>query len=359
MDCPKLAGMRGRAKSDSKFAGMAAIELTSRLGRNIPLDQHPDIPSRLTRRAWLGAAGAAALTACRPREAAARRIRIGYQRNGVLLLAKSRGLVAKALAPTVIEWVEFPAGPPMLEAMSAGAVDLGATGDAPPIFAQASGAPLSYAAVQPVTGDSEGLLVPPRSRLRDARDLRGKRIALTRGTSAHIFLVKVLKSVGMTLSDIKPVFLAPADAASAFAGDSFDAWAVWDPYLALAQRDQKARILVSGVGLPLSDSFFLASNRLIQTAPSVLAALLDALRTEAAWGNAHTADMVRITAAATGLPPDVIETSLRRGPLAVNPVTPEVLARQQLSADTFAELGFIPRHVRVADAAWTGWRPQT
>jgi sulfonate transport system substrate-binding protein len=310
-----------------------------------------------SRREWLATAGAAALAACSPRRAAPRRIRIGYQKSGVFLLAKSRGLVAKTLAPVGLEWVEFPSGPPMLEALGAGAVDLAATGDAPPIFAQAAGGSLRYVAVQPVTGESEGLLVQPQSELRDPRELRGKRIALTRGTSSHIFLVKALNSVGLTLSDIKPIFLAPTDAAAAFAGDSFHAWATWDPYLALAQRDQKARILISGVGLPLSDAFFLASSRLVETAPTTLTDLLDVLRAEAAWGNAHTAQMVEISAAANGLPPDVIETGLRRGPLAVNLVTPEALARQQTSADTFANLGIIPRHIRVADAAWTGWRP--
>jgi sulfonate transport system substrate-binding protein len=310
----------------------------------------------LTRRRLSVIAGAVVLAGCAPRKASIGRIRIGYQKSGVFLPAKSRGLVARALHPIVLDWLEFPSGPPLLEALNAGAIDFGATGDAPPIFAQAAGARLRYVSVQPVTGGSEGLLVTPDSPLNTARELRGKRVAVTRATSSHVFLLKALKSAGLAWSDIQPVFLAPADAAASFSRKAFDAWATWDPYLALAQRDQKARVLVSGVGLPLSDSFFLASDSLVDQAPGALTALLNALRNEALWDNAHEAELVRLVSAAEGLPPDIVQTSLRRGPFAVEPVTPAVLDRQQLSADAFADLGIIP-HIRVADAAWTGFRP--
>ncbi len=309
----------------------------------------------LGRRRFSVLAGAMVLAGC-ARPTAIDRIRIGYQRSGVFLPAKTRGVVAKTLHPIVLEWTEFPSGPPLLEALGAGAVDFGATGDAPPIFAQAAGARLRYVAVQPVTGESEGLLVPPDSPLTDPHQLRGKTVALTRGTSAHAFLLKALKSVGLSLSDIHPVYLSPADAAASFPKKAFDAWAVWDPYLALAQRDQKARVLISGVGLPLSDAFYLASDRMIERAPGDLIALLNDLRAEAAWGNAHPDELVRIVAAGEGLPSDIVRTSLRRGAFAVQPVTPDVLARQQISADAFADLGVIP-HIRIADAAWTGFKP--
>jgi sulfonate transport system substrate-binding protein len=318
--------------------------------------QGQDFALALTRRRFSVAAGAAALTGCAPHPSGVSRIRIGYQKSGVFLPAKSRGLVARALHPIALDWLEFPSGPPMLEAMSAGAVDFGTTGDAPPIFAQAAGARLKYVAVQPVTGESEGLLTPPDSPLKDARELKGKRVAVTRGTSSHVFLLKVLKSVGLAWSDIQPVFLAPADAAAAFSRKAFDAWATWDPYLALAQRDQKARVLISGVGLPLSDAFFLASDQLIDQAPAAAVTLLTALRAEAQWSNAHEAELVKLVSAAEGLPADIVQTSLRRGPFAVEPVTPGALARQQISADAFAGLGVISR-IRVADAAWTGFRP--
>jgi sulfonate transport system substrate-binding protein len=285
------------------------------------------------------------------------RLRIGYQKNGVLLSAKSRGLIDKALPGTTVEWALFPSGPPMLEAMAAGAVDFGATGDTPPIFAQAAGAPLVYAAYQPLTGVGEGVVVPPGSPLTSGRDLKGKRIAVTKGSSAHLLLIRALRSVGLGWSDVTPVFLNPADAASAFGSGGIDAWSIWDPYLALAQKEQKARVLISGAVLPRTDAFYLASAKLAHDAPDLLRDFLNALRVEAAWGQAHQDEMVKIISDANHLPADVVLTSLRRGPLAVEPMTAGAVARQQAGADTFTDLHIIPTRIEIARAVWRDWRP--
>jgi len=275
----------------------------------------------------------------------------------VLLSAKSRGLIDKALPGTSVEWSLFPSGPPMLEAMAGGAVDFGATGDTPPIFAQAAGAPLVYVGYQPLTGVGEGVVVPPGSPLTSGQDLKGKRVAVTRGSSAHLLLIRALRSAGLNWSDIKPVFLSPADAAGAFGSGSIDAWTVWDPYLALAQKTQKARVLISGASLPKTDAFYLASAKLAKDAPDLLRDFLNALRIEAAWGEAHQDEMVKIISGANRLPPDVVLTSLRRGPLAVEPITADAVARQQAAADAFADLHIIPSHVEIASAVWRDWRP--
>jgi sulfonate transport system substrate-binding protein len=243
--------------------------------------------------------------------------------------------------------------------MNAGAIQFGATGDAPPIFAQAAGAPLRYVAMQPILGQGEALVVPPSSDLKSADDLRGKRIAFTKASSSHLLIVKILAGVGLKLTDVQPVYLSPVDAASAFARSAVDAWATWDPYLALAQRDQKARILVSGDAVAKTAAFYLASQSWAETAPYALNALLDALKDEAAWGRSHEADAVKIVAAASGLPPDIVQTTLRRGPLAVDPITADALARQQASADVFQSIGVIPGRVTVSDISWTGWKPRS
>jgi sulfonate transport system substrate-binding protein len=214
------------------------------------------------RKLGLSLAYASLVAACAPPRRRPRTLRIGYQKNGVLLCAKSRGLIDKALPGTTVEWSLFPSGPPMLEAMSAGAVDFGATGDTPPIFAQAASAPLVYAAYQPLTGVGEGVVTPPGSPLTTGKDLKGKRIAVTKGSSAHLLLIRALRSAGLSWGDVTPVFLTPSDAASAFGSGSIDAWSIWDPYLALAQRDQKARVLVSGAVLPQTDAFYLASAKM-------------------------------------------------------------------------------------------------
>ncbi|MEW5684609.1 MAG: aliphatic sulfonate ABC transporter substrate-binding protein [Pseudomonadota bacterium] len=287
-------------------------------------------------------------------------VRIGYQRAGVLLLAKARGRLAVALQPVApgVEWVEFAAGPPLMEAMAAGSIDFGAVGDAPPIFAQAAGAPIVYAAVQPVTGAGSALLVPPGSTLTRVADLRGRKVAFTKATSAHLFIYHALKQAGLSLGDIQPAYLTPGDAAGAFGTGALDAWATWDPYYALAVRDQRAQVLLTGERLPRTNAFYIASRRFAETRPQVLKALLDALRTEAQWGMAHIAEVAGVVGQATGLPADIAQAALRRGAFAVDAVSDAALAAQQASADAFLDIGAIPARVDVKAAAWRDWAPR-
>lgn len=312
-----------------------------------------------SRRTFVLAAGA--LAACAPSPKTAQRIvRIGYQKNGVLLLAKSRGRLPGLLASagvTRVEWAQFGAGPPLLEAMRAGAIDIGAVGDTPPIFAQAAGAPIVYVAVQPLTGAGQALVVPAASPVRAVADLKGKRVAFTKGSSAHLFTVQALGVAGLGLADITPVYLSPADAAGAFASGALDAWAIWDPFLAIAEKTQNARRILDGRGVAPTNAFYIAARRFAEQAPSVLSAVLDALAGEAAWGDAHQQEAGAIVQAATGLPADIVATSLRRGPLAVAPLTDMVVKTQQANADIFYRLGVIPAAVDVNAAAWTGWTP--
>ena len=312
----------------------------------------------LDRRAVL--IGAAALAGCSPAPTKDGPVRIGYQRAGVLLLAKARGQLPAALqgAAPGVEWVEFGAGPPLMEAMAAGSIDFGAVGDAPPIFAQAAKAPIVYVAIQPITGAGSALLVPPGSTARTVADLKGKRVAFTKATSAHLFIYYALKQAGLTLADVQATYLSPGDAAGAFGSGAIDAWATWDPYYALAVRDQQARVLLTGETLPQTNSFYIASRRFAEQRPAALKALLDALRVEARWGMAHLGEVAAVVGGATGLPADIAQASLRRGALAVDPLNDKALAAQQASADAFLDIGALPARIDVQSAAWRDWSPR-
>ena len=286
-------------------------------------------------------------------------VRIGYQRDGVLLLAKSDPAFAsrlRDLGARAVEWVLFPSGPPLLEAMRAGAVDFGSTGETPPIFAQAGGAGLVYTAAEPVTGASQALLVPPSSRAERLQDLRGKRIGFTPGSSAHLFALNALRSAGLGLSDVQAIPLSPPEAAAAFARSALDGWIVWDSYFALAQRNAKARVLLDGRGLPPTSSFYLASKSFAERSPERLKAVLDGLAATAAQGEADPERAVAAIAQASGLPADIVRTCRRRGPFTVRPMDAEVVGLQQANADLFSQARVIPKRLHVADAVWTGWR---
>ena len=171
-----------------------------------------------------------------------REFRIGYQKNGVLVIARQQAVLQQQLAQRGVElkWVEFTSGPPLLEAMNVGSIDLGQVGDTPPIFAQAAGAAIVYVAGQPIT-NGQGILVRPDSDIRTLADLKGKRVGFTKGSSAHNVTVIALEKAGLGYGDIAPVYLSPPDAAAAFTRGSIDAWAVWDRHRRKARRTHSGR----------------------------------------------------------------------------------------------------------------------
>ena len=177
---------------------------------------------------WLASLAAPGLCLSLPALAAERELRIGIQKYGSLVLLKERGLLEQRLGPKgwKITWTEFPGGPQLLEALNVGAIDLGTTGEAPPIFAQAAGAPLLYVGYEPPAPAGEAILVPSGSPIADVADLKGKNVALNKGSNVHYLLVKALEKAGLKYEDVQTVFLNPSDARAAFERGSVDAWVI-------------------------------------------------------------------------------------------------------------------------------------
>src|SRR5580704_10697518 len=189
-------------------------------------------------------------------------LRIGYQKYGTLVLLKARGRLEKRLAPlhVQVKWTEFPAGPQLLEGLNVGSIDFGTVGEAPPIFAQAAGADLVYVGNEPPASTGEAILVPKNSPIKTVAELKGKKVALNKGSNVHFLLVKLLEKAGVNYNDIDTIFLTPADARASFERGSVDAWAIWEPFLAAAQRQTDARILADGNGVVSNHQFYLASR---------------------------------------------------------------------------------------------------
>ena len=306
------------------------------------------------RRALLGAAGLLAAPALAPggRAQEGRTLRIGYQKYGTLVLLKGCGALEARLRSEGVRvaWAEFPGGPQLLEALSAGAIDLGSTGEAPPIFAQAAGAPLVYLAHEPPAPRGEAILVPKDSAVRDVTGLRGRKVALNRGSNVHYLLVRALEAAGLGLRDVETVFLAPADARVAFERKQVDAWAIWDPFLAAAEAAGGTRALADGTGLVDNHQFYLAAERFASSQPALVRAVLDAVAEVNAWVAGDIPAAARQLAPGTGIPAPILEVALRRQSYGVSPLGEAVVAGQQRIADTFHTLGLLPRAVRVADA---------
>lgn len=308
----------------------------------------------MKRRDWLMAAGAAALASTAG--AAPKRVRIGFQKGGVLLLVKLRGTLERELAGVDIEWKEFPAGPQLLEALHAGAINFGVTGAPPPVFAQAAGRDFLLVAAEPGLPHSEALIVPAGSPSKAVRDLRGKRIALAKGSSSHYLLLGALASQGLKLQDVQPVYLGPADARAAFEAGAVDAWVVWDPYLTIAQAARPLRVLADfgslapAVAAPWS--FYEARRDFVQAEPALVRQLVAAIAREGAWATANPDAVARAVSPLLGLAPDVVLTMQKRVRYGAQLITPAIAADQQKVADAFAAQGLIPRPVVVREICW-------
>jgi sulfonate transport system substrate-binding protein len=280
-------------------------------------------------------------------------LRIGFQKSASLLtLQKSSGSLEKRLSAqgVAVKWVEFPAGPQLLEGLNVGAVDVGFVGEAPPIFAQAAGAQFVYIGHDPAAPEAEAIVVPKESAIRSVADLKGKKVALNKGSNVHYLLVKALEKQGLKYSDIQPVFLPPADARAAFERGAVDAWAIWDPFLAAVEKQSGARLLVDGRGIANNYSYYLAERGYAQQHPQVIQALFDDSLAQAAYVKANVKAAAAVIAPLQGLAPEIVERSLTRYQFGVKPLSAAVAAEQQLIADAFHALGLIPKPVRVADA---------
>ncbi|KIU44879.1 MULTISPECIES: sulfonate ABC transporter substrate-binding protein [Bradyrhizobium] len=301
----------------------------------------------------LATAASVALSPGAQAQADTKEIRIGYQKNGVLVITRQREALENHFKPQGIsvKWVEFSSGPPMMEAMNVGSVDYGAVGDSPPIFAQAAGAAIVYAAAQPIINGS-GILVPQNSAIRTIADLKGKRVGFTKGSSAHNVVIQTLEKAGLTYDDITPVYLTPPDAGPAFANGGIDAWAIWDPYFAIAETKQNGRILINTSEVTKTNAFYIANRDFATKRGALLQQVVDVTTSTAAWAQAHPDEVARSLAAVTGVPLDIQTIAARRAGFSVGPVTDDVIATQQGVADRFFKLGLIPKQIAIRDIVW-------
>ena len=288
-------------------------------------------------------------------QAQAETLRIGYQKYGTLVLLKAKGTLEKRLAAQGVDvkWTEFPGGPQLLEGLNVGSIDFGVTGETPPVFAQAAGADLLYVAYEPPAPTSEAILVPKDSTIRSVSELKGKKVALNKGSNVHYLLVRALEEAGLKYSDIQTVYLPPSDARAAFERGSVDAWVIWDPYQAAAEQQLQARTLRDGQGIVDNLQFYLATKPYAQKHPEVITALVEEVRTVGEWSKAHPEEVTAQVAPLLGLPADITLTSVKRQGYGAQFLNPQTVAAQQKIADSFHQLKLIPKPLRIQDVIWT------
>lgn len=310
----------------------------------------------ITRRSFVVSSAlclSAAAAAAQP-SSLSRTLRIGYQLSSTLTtILKSNGKLEQALGPLGVEvtWHEFTSGLPQLESLNTGNIDFSAdVADTVPIFAIAAGAKLTYVAEEAPSPHAQAIVVPSHSSIKTLADLKGKRIAVTRGAGSHYLLIAALNSVNLTFKDISPAYLIPADGRAALVSNSVDAWVAWDPYLTTAERLNGARVLADGEGLARYKRYYLASQPYAHARSDVLKIIFDQLTATGKWVKSHPDEAAALLAGIWHIDQAVVKEANNHRSYRVGPVTKHGLAEQKKIAAAFFAQGLLPREIDGTEA---------
>lgn len=287
-------------------------------------------------------------------------INIGYQRSSTLwILLKNDGQLEQRLKPLgfSVNWHEFSSG--LLSAMNAGSVDLHAdVADAFALFTQAASTPLTYYARENPSPTAQAIIVQDNSPIHSVTDLKGKRVAVSKGSGSNFLLISALKKAGLTLADIKPVYLEAPDGVAAFSSGNVDAWAIWDPFFATQQREHHVRVVADGTeDVADYNRFYVANTRFAKAHPEVLQAVFDTLRQTGQWVKGHPQEAAQKLAPLWGnIAPQTVELANSRRSYDIVPVKVDELAEQQRIADYYYEAKLIPKPLKISDISV--WVPQ-
>jgi aliphatic sulfonates family ABC transporter substrate-binding protein len=282
-------------------------------------------------------------------------VRIGFQKFGLLTLLKARGTLEAALRPLGhnVEWIEFPGGTQLVEALQRGAIDVGKVGEVPPILAQAARAPIVYLAAEPPAPGGEAIVVHPDSPIHRVADLKGKTVALNQGANVDYLLIRALEEARVPYDDVKVAFVPPTGGRAAFESREVDAWAIWNPLLASVAHATGARVLRDATGLATNTAYYVASRGFADAQPALIEIFLAEVRALGAWANDNTEAVIDLLAPTLGISRPALADALAQVRFGARPIDAAVVAGQQEVADTFFRLRRIPRAVRISDARWT------
>jgi len=301
-----------------------------------------------------------ALAACQPKLGPDRTVlKIASQKGGT----KSLVLASHVLdgAPYKVEWSEFPSAQTLLEALSAGAVDAGAVGDAPFIFAYAAGSKIKVVQATRSSGggSATAVLVRADSPIRTPADLKGKRIATGRGSIGHYLLLRVLERAGLSPKDVTVVFLSPGDAKASFDSGSADAWVTWGSYVGLAQLHDRTRILADGQGLLSGIGFEAANDAAISAKRAELVDFLHRLAQAQRWEATHKSEYATVLAKETGLPQDVALYTVSKARGVPTPIDPSIIDEERDTLSRYARAGVIASAPNIEGAFDPSFNPSS
>jgi sulfonate transport system substrate-binding protein len=274
-------------------------------------------------------------------------LRVGDQKGNAQAVMEAAGVLKDV--PYKIEWKEFPAAAPLLEALSAGAIDAGLVGDAPFTFAAAANVPVKAIAAIRQSREGLAIVVPEQSAVKSLDDLRGKKIATGRGSIGHQLILAALESKGWKPSDVQIVFLAPSDAKVAYTQGSVDAWSTWEPYVSQEEVLFKSRRVITAEGLTPGLSFLVASPAAIGTRRAELADFVRRQTAARAWSQENVGSYAETWGKLMNIPSAVPLNWLSRAKIRIAPIDDGVVADEQKTIDLYFRSGLISRNLNAAD----------
>lgn len=283
-----------------------------------------------------------------------RELRIGYQKFGNLGILKARQSLEARLADSGVSvlWSEFPAGPQLLHALTNREIDFGTTGEVPPLFAQAGNSPLLYVAWEPAAPQSVALLVADDSPILTLADLRGKRIAVNKGSNVHYLLLQLLDEAGLTLEDVRVVYAPPKYPLTPSDHHAVDAWMMWDPLLSDAEQSGQFRVIANGAGRVSNHQFYLAHRDFAGHSADLLHGLMAALEQTGRYIDDHRDEAAALLSAELGQGIASLTHALARRSHQTRRMDLNIIRQQQAIADRFYALGLLPRAIKVREAVW-------
>jgi sulfonate transport system substrate-binding protein len=266
-------------------------------------------------------------------------LKVGSQKGGTKAVLIASGALEGV--PYKIEWSEFAAAQPLLEAVGAGAVDLGEAGDAPFLFAYASGSRIKAVQAGKSGGSSTALLVRKGSPIHGLADLRGKKIATGRGSIGHYLLLRLLEDAGLKPTDVQVVFLNPGDAKAAFTSGAIDGWVTWGSYVALAKLHDDATVLADGAGRLSGYGFEAASEAAIAGKRPQVEDFLRRLAKARRWAGEHPKEFAAALSKETGLQPDVALYTVQQYRIAPSAIDDKAVAEATAVLKRFQAAGAV------------------
>lgn len=279
-------------------------------------------------------------------------VTIGYQKGDPFDIAKARGQFVKKMAAKgyKVNFKEFQDGNSLMQALKAGSIDYARTGDTPPVSALSSGTKLTYIAGSSSKAKGSGILVKKSSTMSSLSDLKGKKIAYTKGTSSQYMVISALKKAGLTTSDVTLVNMDQSSASIAFSKGKVDAWATWDPYTSQAQLTQNAKLLTNGTGITNNRDYILSLQSYAKNNTEVSKYLIKYLQEDMKWANSHHSELITMMSKSLKVSKSVVKKLVDRRTFSISAMNSTYVKEEQKIADLFYEEGLIKNKVDISDS---------